>query len=229
MRAELQGMPDVIRKTYFKSEWGEIMGVFGKGRELQFFMTDTDYKTFLEKIEGESIFFIRGYLFSTRKVDLFKRIPDEDWPTTTKSADWFIFNKALGKLVIEYDVNFEEYILRMGKSPVIQFSRSYKSKSHDVMVSGRISAMLSWKSPNSEDQLVETLQPEEFVNWWNGVSKTLKKMCVKCYALDPITHKKSSFPMWMGPNAIELYKKGMKFQQNIYNKFPQITYHPKRV
>ena len=203
------------------------MGVFGKGREIQFFMTDKDQRLYLDKIKKDWVSFIKGDIFSiSKKLILSKDIPKECWPTRPDCIQFFIYNKELGELKFEIVPQTNSNMLIMGKSPVIQFLRSYIPASQKVMLNGWLSAMLSWKSLNSKDQFVETLQSEEFVKWWNEVSKTLKKMCVKCYALDPITHKKSSFPMWMGPDAVYLYKKGFKFQQSIYDKFPQITFHP---
>ena len=118
-----------------------------------------------------------------------------------------------------------------GKSPIIQFWPSVKIGK--IIEQGRISAFLSFIEDIPNNETVEIYQPLNFVGWWNQVAKTLKKMCVRYHAFDPILKKKlrsvlSVYAQDMNPEAAKLYNRGIKFQDNFNETALQITFHPEK-
>ncbi len=202
------------------------MGNFGKGRSMGFFMTTKDQKEFLNRIEGDTIFFIMDYLSKNKHIKLFKKITESEWTTFKKSNNWLIYNRGIGKLEIRYNNNFKKYLLLTGKSPIIQFWPSVKIGK--IIEQGRISAFLSFIEDIPNNETVEIYQPLNFVGWWNQVAKTLKKMCVRYHAFDPILKKKLRLYSWVGPEAAKLYNRGIKFQDNFNETALQITFHPEK-
>lgn len=215
--------------------------MFGRGQEVQFFMTDKDHKTFLHKIIDKDLFFIRDYVHPTKNPIMHKEIPKDEWPTKISSKDWFIYKKDCGKLVFEYDSKYlKAYLIKLQYSPVIQFSRSELRENapliqvngtilhKDVLTGGRIATFLSASEYDENRRKYEIKQSEEFIKWWEEVKKTLKKMCIKCYMLTT-TNKRMSVPFWAGPDATRLYKEGVVFQQLVSDRGPMNTFHPEKL
>lgn len=200
------------------------MGIFGRGQEIQFFMSDEDHKEFLQKIDNKEIFFVKDIPYKSKKIKLYEKIPQNEWPTNLKSKIWFIYNRRFGKLQFEYKGEWlKAYKIIQSRSPVIQFHRSCLHK--HTLSAGRIAAMLSTYEYDRNNKKIEIKQSEGFVRWWEEAKKVLKKMCVKCYLLDPVTKKEKYVPIWVGPDAVQLYKEGMTFKQ-ILNDKSGLTFHP---
>lgn len=202
------------------------MGLFGRGQEIQFFMTDEDHKELLNRIKKEDVCFVKDTPYTSKDPPTVSDMPDDEWPTTNQSRIWYIYNRRYGKLRFIPWEKLKAYQIYMPYSPVIQFERSVLHKG--ILRSGRVSAMLSAYEYDAGGRKYDVKQPEGFVEWWFDVKKVVKRMCTKCIMLDPILKTTRAAPFWAGPDAVSRYKQGMMFQQIISDKGPQMTFHPEK-
>lgn len=206
------------------------MGVFGRGQEVQCFMSETDQKEFLSKAMIPNIYVIIGDVHKTKEPKLYNKIPDEYWPPKRDHPNFFLLNKDAGiKISMRYDSEWlKAFRIEQSKSTVVQFLPSVKEGK--FLTAGRIAAMLSDYYYDNDRKRHETYQPKSFIEWWESLKSLIKKNFTKCYLLDPITHQKRKVPIWAGEDAVKLYKSGDNLVDSLPQKgYPLMTYHPEKL
>ena len=208
------------------------MSAFGRGQEVQFFMTELDMKDFLQKVMVPGVFIIIGDTHKNKNPEMYdyNKLMNEIWPSKDSyTLNFFLLNKNIDfMLTLDYSEKLRAYKIMHSKSTTITFLRSAISGKY--LLSGRIAAFLSSYEWNKGRKKYEIKQPEPFINWWESLRKIIKKDFTKCYALHA-NKLKVAVPMWAGHDAVKFYNEGgILAQIKPTKEYPnQITFHPEYI
>ncbi len=180
------------------------MGAFGKGREVQFFMTEKDEEEFFEEIMKD-----KDIRFITSKFDAsLDKHKLTEWKYPPKKDLFLIYNK--------------EFLGLNG----IDFQRSIKKEK--VLVSGRIATLFSEYKYDKNENKLEIPKSKEFIKWWDEISKWIKKRYAKCMSISSLGSSRKNFVIYSGPDAVNSYNEGIVLSDfDPLSVKSIITYHPK--
>ena len=176
------------------------MGLFGKSRSVSFFLSGEEQLEFLKRFVDENTVLLEGKIYKIASPEGLKNINSIPLPAALQDrCVYYLFNNGLGiELITEYEVDKEEYRLVVAPSPVVQFVCCRFNG--EVLTEGWISAMLSYYDENDN----EIDKPKAYVDWWNSMSRYLKKTY-------PLIDRNPAIRV--GPGAIRMYKEGIHLRQ----------------
>lgn len=169
------------------------------GKQVNFFFVEEDEKEFLKRLNGEDIVLLKKNTEQPRNeiYDEFHLSPNKE---ASQSQSYICLKTYLSEVKYEAVEEHGYFYIESFASPVIEFSRSGLNPESDILVSGRIYYQHTYwdEDENGNDILLE--KPEEPEKLYNRLARWIRKYCKRL----PNDYR------YIGPHALELYKKGAR-------------------
>jgi hypothetical protein len=194
------------------------MGVSGKGRTMQFFITDNEMYSLLSQLMQSNTVIIEGRSFENKTPETFQNASALEWPSSLNDQTKWLWKPELGDLILEPGGRFlpNKYWLVPGPSPIIQLNRCRLEG--NTLISGAIAAMISFYNENGD----EIMKSESYKSWWKEIKKNFKRGLTICVIREGKKEHKTT--LWASPGAIKLYEEGVDLKQTLQ---APVFFHPK--
>ncbi|MEX2122007.1 MAG: hypothetical protein WD847_20675 [Pirellulales bacterium] len=169
------------------------------GKQVNFYMTDSDEKEFIEFVQSDRSVGVFTYAMPTEELRLLSALPERGTPFWYSVYLWDRDNSP--KPIVEYVPEQQYYVVEPLASEVIKFSRSYIDEGQ--LVRGRIWAeTVGW---HREDPARTFQKSEAFRRWFSRLASWIKRKGIRDHVGD-----------FMLPGAAQYAKDGGRLAQVVF-------------